>query len=235
MKKLVVILALLPSLLGPASASAQGDPVDGSQTGAWYMYFWGKRLDDSKWGFQGDVQFRNWEVLGDLEQLLLRGGVTFTPASNDVTFTLGYANITSGAFGASDETSGENRMFQQMVLPQQIGSRFRLRHRSRYEQRWVEGQDVRTRFRYALFVDVPLTNEALVPNTTYLAFYNEIFINRERDIGDGRTVEHFDRNRLYGALGYVPWAGIRVQFGYMRQTTNSVTKGQFQLSLHQSF
>ncbi len=86
-----------------------------------------------------------------------------------------------------------------------------------------------------LVVVLSLLVGLLGPKTTYLAFYNEMFINGEREIGDGRTVEHFDRNRLYGALGYVPWAGVRVQLGYMRQTTNSVTKGQLQLSWHHAF
>ena len=44
--------------------------------GAWYMYFWNTSFSESKFGLQGDVQYRNWNLLGDLEQLLLRGGIT---------------------------------------------------------------------------------------------------------------------------------------------------------------
>ena len=32
--------------------------------------------------------------------------------------------------------------------------------------------------------------------TIYLALYNEIFINGQRDIGNDATVEIFDRNRV---------------------------------------
>ena len=69
----------------------------------------------------------------------------------------------------------------------------------------------------------------------YLSFQNEIFINGERDIGDGQEVELFDRNRTYGAVGYSLSDTLRIQGGYMWQYTDTVKKGQLQLSLHQTF
>jgi hypothetical protein len=209
--------------------------VNEDKTGAWYMYFFNTKFEESRWGLQGDLQYRNWDLGGDLEQLLIRGGLTFTPQSGDALFTLGYANITSGEYGSSDDTSGEDRVYQEAVLPQKIGSRVFLRHRFRYEQRWVDNQDFRTRFRYALFMDVPLNGKDLRAGALYLAMYNEVFINGERDIGDGRSVEIFDRNRLYGALGYSLTDTLRVQGGYMHQYSDSVKKGQIQLSLHHTF
>lgn len=209
--------------------------VDEDDTGAWYMYFFNAPAKTSQWGLQGDVQYRNWDLGGDLEQLLLRGGLTWRPKSNDAMFTLGYANITSGEFGASSETITENRIYQEALLPQKISERFYLRHRFRFEQRWVDKQDFRTRFRYAIFIDVPLNNTSIKKGVWYLAFYDEIFLNGQRDIGDGRTVEIFDRNRLYGALGYGLSDKVRLQGGYMHQYSNNISKGQFQLSLHQTF
>ena len=209
--------------------------VNEDKTGAWYMYFFNTKFDESRWGLQGDLQYRNWDLGGDLEQLLIRGGLTLTPQSGDALFTLGYANITSGEYGPRDDTSGEDRIYQEALLPQKIGSRVFLRHRFRYEQRWVDDQDFRTRFRYALFMDVPLNGKDLRAGALYLAMYNEIFINGERDIGDDRSVEIFDRNRLYVALGYSLTDTLRVQGGYMHQYSDSVKKGQIQLSLHHSF
>ena len=69
--------------------------------------------------------------------------------------------------------------------------------------------------------------------TIYLALYNEIFINGQRSIGNGNSVEIFDRNRLYVATGYVIKKGLKVQLGIMKQTTNSWQKHQFQFSFHQ--
>jgi hypothetical protein len=209
--------------------------VDEDQLGAWYMYFWGTRVNDSQWGLQGDVQYRNWDLGGDLEQLLVRGGLTWTPSSGDALFTLGYANITSGEFGSSDRTRREDRMYQEALLPQTLGQRVYLRHRFRLEQRRVEDQDYRNRFRYALFMDIPLNGTEIKKGAWYLAFYNEIFLNLENNIGNGREVETFDRDRLYGAVGYALGDRLRVQAGYMHQFSDRVDKGQLQFSLHHSF
>jgi len=232
MKNIPPLLALLATLVSPQHAFAQ---VDEDDLGAWYMYFFNARAQDSSWGIQGDVQYRNWDLIGDLEQLLIRGGVTYSLPSGGPTFTLGYANITSGEFGPGDAKSREDRAYQEALLPQKIGSRVYLRHRFRFEQRWVDNQDFRTRFRYALFMDLPLNGNDLKRGAVYLALYNEIFINGERDIGNGRSVEVFDRNRLYAAFGYSLSDTLRLQGGYMHQYTDGVKKGQLQLSLHQAF
>ncbi|CAL68392.1 DUF2490 domain-containing protein [Christiangramia forsetii] len=229
MKKIFSLLLL--TLFFNVNTNAQ---VNEDQTGGWYMYFWNTEFGESKFGLQGDVQYRNWDVIGDLEQLLLRAGVTYSPNEN-VKLTLGYGNITSGTFGDSNDTSTESRIYQEALLPHKISSRIYLKHRFRYEQRWVEGQDFRTRYRYNLFLNIPLNQATLNKNALYLAFYNEVFINGQKDIGDGRRVEIFDRNRLYGALGYAIKDNLKVQAGYMEQTLNNHSKGQIQLSLHHSF
>ncbi|MUP44974.1 DUF2490 domain-containing protein [Gramella sp. BOM4] len=231
MKK-VLFLLIFCSLLTSTPAISQ---IDEDQTGAWYMYFWNTSFGESRWGLQGDVQYRNWNLGGDLEQLLLRGGITYSPKNADVKFTLGYGNITTGAFGDSDATTGESRIYQEALLPHKLSDRFYLTHRFRYEQRWVEDQDFRTRYRYNLFLNVPFNQKSLGKGAVYLALYNEIFINGERQIGNAREVELVDRNRFYSALGYAIKDNLKVQAGYMTQTTDAWTKGQVQLSLHHSF
>ena len=213
---------------------AQSGTFDEDQLGAWYMYFWSLQLKDSRFGFQGDMQFRNWDLGGDLEQLLLRGGLTYTPINTNMKFTLGYAYILSGEFGESKATSDENRIYQEALLPQKVGGRTLITHRFRFEQRWVEGHDFRTRWRYALFINVPFNKKELTKGVVYYAFYNELFINGQRDIGNGTEVEIFDRNRFYNAIGYALSNKIRLQGGYMIQTTDNWSKGQIQLSLHHS-
>ena len=69
-------------------------------------------------------------------------------------------------------------------------------------------------------------------NTLYLALYNELFVNGERNIGNNKKVELFDRNRLYAALGFYIQKQLKVQLGVMTQTTNAVEKNQLQLSIH---
>jgi hypothetical protein len=229
MKKYSFLLIVF--LFTITSSSAQ---VDYNKTGAWYMYLWNTSFGESKFGLQGDVQYRNWNTIGDLEQLLLRGGVTYSPNAN-VKLTLGYGHITSGKFGDSNETSSESRMYQEALLPHKISDRLYLKHRFRYEQRWVEDQDFRTRYRYNLFVNIPLNQPNLDKNSIYLALYNELFLNGQKDIGNNKSVEVFDRNRLYGALGYALKDNLKIQLGYMEQTFSDESKGQLQVSVHHSF
>lgn len=229
MKNTLFILAAVLTISIPGQLSAQ---FDEDKLGAWYMYFFNTTFKESQWGVQGDVQYRNWDLGGDLEQLLLRGGLTYKPNSSGLMLTLGYGNITTGAFGDSNAKTSESRIYQEAIFPVQLGKRFYTNHRFRYEQRFVENQDFRTRYRYNLFLNIPLNKSTLDNDAIYLALYNELFINGQRSIGDGREVEIFDRNRLYTGLGYIINDKLKVQLGIMRQTTDNWSKNQLQISLH---
>ncbi|WP_414675569.1 DUF2490 domain-containing protein [Marivirga sp.] len=66
----------------------------------------------------------------------------------------------------------------------------------------------------------------------YIPIYNEILINGEK-MGN---IEYFDKNRLYGGLGYVWKENLRVQVCIMEQTINSnYCKIQLPFSLHYNF
>ena len=209
--------------------------VESGKTGAWYMYFFDHQFKESSFGFQGDIQYRNWNLGGDLEQLLLRSGVTYRPKGVNAKFTLGYGHITSGAFGNSNETTTESRIYQEALLPHKLGNRVYLTHRFRYEQRFVENQDFRTRYRYNLFMNIPFNKSSIEKSAFYAALYNELFVNGQKDIGDNREVEFFDRNRTYLGIGYVLKKGMKFQLGWMNQKSNSVGKAQLQLSFHHNF
>ncbi|RAV29998.1 DUF2490 domain-containing protein [Sinomicrobium soli] len=229
MRKTMFLWLFAACLLLPGLSSAQ---INKNKTGGWYMYFWNTTLRESRFGFQGDIQYRNWDVMGDLDQLLLRGGLTYRPEKANVKFTLGYGYILSGAYGDSNDTSDESRIYQEALMPHKVAERFYLTHRFRFEQRWVESQDFRTRFRYNLFLNIPVNQVSLDKGALYIALYNEVFINGQKDTGNGNTVDIFDRNRLYTAIGYSITDNLKIQAGYMRQSTPVIDKGQLQLSLH---
>jgi hypothetical protein len=65
------------------------------------------------------------------------------------------------------------------------------------------------RFRYFLSLNIPLNKREITEKTIYLSAYNEIFINTEE--------EYFDRNRLYGGLGYVVNKNLKLELAYMNQ------------------
>jgi hypothetical protein len=227
LKNIIVSLLLVIGLAPKSQAQINEDKL-----GAWYMYFYNTSFDKGPWGVQGDIQHRNFNSFGYLEQLLLRSGLTFKPQNTNIKFTLGYGHITTGTYGDSESTTQESRIYQEALYPVKFGKRFYTNHRFRYEQRFVENQDFRTRYRYNLFLNISLNQHIMDKNTVYLAFYNELFINGERNIGDNKKVEFFDRNRLYTALGYFIKKQLKVQLGMMTQTTNNVKKNQLQLSIH---
>jgi len=227
-----LIFIVLAACCSPGKVVAQ---IDQGQLGSWYMYFWNTTIEEGPWGFQGDIQHRSWNTLGDLEQRLLRGGVTYQAEGSKVKFTLGYANILTGTFGPDDSSTEESRIYQEALFPQKMGSRFYFTHRLRYEQRFVETQDFRTRYRYNLFLNIPLNSDVIEEKTIYLALYNEIFINGQKNIGNGRTVNFFDRNRTYAGFGYAINKQLKLQLGWMRQITNTWSKNQLQFSVHHTF
>ncbi|MCC4212947.1 DUF2490 domain-containing protein [Leeuwenhoekiella parthenopeia] len=232
MRQYVVLLGLCLGFI--QNSQAQG--IDENQLGAWYMYFWNTTIGESGLGFQGDYQYRDWRGLGDREQLLLRSGITYEPKESGVKFTLGYAHITTGQYGQDrDAPISESRIYQEALFGQVVLKRLLVTHRFRYEQRFVEDEDLRTRYRFNLFVNIPFEGTKLDQGTPYFAFYNEIFINGERNIGLDRNVQFFDRNRTYLGLGYAFRDSIRFQIGWMEQTTVNWQKGQLQFSMHHTF
>jgi len=230
MKLSVLVRLVCSSLTGllllPGTTQAQ--TIDEDQLGAWYFYAFNYNRSGSWWGAQGDIQYRNWDTIGDLEQLLIRSGITYRPESLPGKYTLGYANITSGTFGSSSRTLREDRVYQEALFPHRLGERVYVRHRLRYEQRWVDYQDFRTRFRYGLFIDIPVNKTTLDKGAWYLSNYNEIFLNGEHDIGLDKPVDTYDRNRFYGAVGYSISDNLKLQIGYMHQDTKAYQKGQLQ-------
>ena len=222
-------MLLLLSL--PTNINAQTDP---DEMGAGMYILSTQFKKDSLWGFQGDIQHRNFNLIGDLQQLLIRGGFTYMPKESPLKLTLGYAYIGNGTPGDSDDQTTEHRFYQETSFPLKLGKGIYSSHRFRYEMRFVEDQDFRTRTLCAIF-EYSLNKPVIEPNTLYLALYNEVFINGQRKTGNVKTVSFFDRNRLYGALGYAFRKGLKMQFGMMRQTSNKFGKNQIQLSLHQTF
>lgn len=200
MKKNIVLLALLLPVLAIGQDSNFGN---------WMIYFGNKKID-SKWNWHHEVQYRNYNGIGDLEQLLLRTGLGYNLTENNNNFLLGYGYILSENYvGAADEkvSVNEHRIYQQFITRQQIG-RIGVQHRYRFEQRFVE-DDFKLRFRYLLGFNVPLNNAELDDKTFYFSAYNEIFLNTKSTI--------FDRNRLYAGLGFKLNTALKFEIGYMNQ------------------
>jgi len=190
-----------------------------SELGNWILLFGNKKISE-KFNWHHEVQYRNYDAIGDLEQLLLRTGMGFNVADN-TNALLGYGFIRSENYTAIDDkvVVNEHRIFQQLITKQHAGT-LRLQHRYRFEQRFVE-DDFRLRFRYFLGLAYPLWRVENSPRELYLSAYNEIFLNTRKDV--------FDRNRLYGGLGYRLNEMFRFELGYMNQFLNSGNRDQINL------
>ena len=198
--------------------------------GAWLMGFNQTRLHKN-WSLHAEVQYRSFEIAPNSEQLLLRGGVNYH-INNFTTASVGYGRITNYSFD-KELTSGaivaEDRIWQQLSMRNNSG-RFFFEHRYRLEQRWMQSKTSTKyldRIRYLIRVTVPLNKKEMMKNTLFLSFYDEIFIHF--------STTPFDRNRLYGAIGYQFLPNANIQVGYLAQTVNITTKQYLQLAVFYNF
>lgn len=210
------MVALTCVLMLPYISIAQS-----SDFGNWLIYIGNKKVN-SKWNIHNEVQYRNYDAIGDLEQLLLRTGLGYNLSENNHNLLLGYGYILSQNYIADTQNKmdvNEHRIFQQFTSKQNVGG-VSLSHRYRFEQRFVES-DFKMRLRYFLAFKVPILKTETSPTKLYLSAYNEVFLNTESDV--------FDRNRVYGGLGYQLNKNVRIEAGYMSQLFENSSRDQFNL------
>ncbi|PCJ81901.1 MAG: hypothetical protein COA49_02755 [Bacteroidetes bacterium] len=196
----------------PLSLSAQ-------QNGNWLMYFGTNRISETL-SIHTEIQHRNNTIAPvNLEQLLLRTGLNYH-FSDKAFVTAGYGYITNYDIEGSLEgpESKEHRVWQQFILNNKIG-RVKFEHRYRIEQRWVN-LNYKARFRYRLMLLLPINKPQIETGTLFIGVYDEVFINSKSTF--------FDRNRLYGALGYQFSSTIGVQLGVLFQQVSDFGKCYFQ-------
>lgn len=219
-KKILLLFLLLISTKTFAQESK-------SKIGCWGMLLNQTRFHN-KWSLHSEIQFRAYDLKANTEQLLVRAGINFHQSFN-TTFTAGYGWITNyNDDGEIFKTkiSNENRIWEQLLLKDKRGRIF-LEHRYRFEQRWIESvghTNYRNRIRYLLRATIPINRKELIKNTLFLSVYDEVFINI--------TKTPFDRNRLYGAIGYQLNASTNIQIGYLLQTLSTFQKQYLQFGIN---
>ncbi len=199
-------------------------------TGLWLMGFNQTRLHKN-WSIHTEVQYRSFEISPNTEQLLLRGGINYHINSSAFA-SAGYGFITNYAFDKEQMQgvqSSENRIWQQFFLRSNLGRCF-FEHRYRLEQRWIQS-NINSRYlnriRYLLRLSIPLNKNEVEKNTIFLSFYDEVFIHF--------SSTPFDRNRLYGAVGFQFLKNANIQIGYLAQTVNITTKQYLQAAIFYNF
>nr|WP_315150527.1 DUF2490 domain-containing protein [uncultured Flavobacterium sp.] len=222
MVKRIQLLSLLSVFFIATNVNAQD-----SEVGNWFLYFGNQKINN-RWNFHNEVQYRNYNFAGDLEQLLLRTGIGYNLSENNNNILLGYAYIHSEPYiaGTDDKSkTDEHRIFQQFITKQQFG-RVNIQHRYRFEQRFIE-DDYKMRLRYFLSLNVPINKKEMEKNAIYASAYNEIFINTEGPA-------YFDRDRIYGGIGFCFNKSLKMEVGVMSQILTNSSRTQFQIMFFNS-
>ena len=199
-----------------------------SEVGNWFLYFGNQKIND-RWNFHNEVQYRNYNFAGDLEQLLVRTGIGYNLSENNNNILLGYGFIRSEPYiPLTDEklVVNEHRIFEQFISKQQFG-RVNIQHRYRFEQRFIE-ENFKMRLRYFLSLNVPINKKTMDKNAIYASAYNEIFINTKAE------PNIFDRDRIYGGLGYCFNKSLKMEVGVMSQILTNSSRTQFQIMFFNS-
>lgn len=192
----------------------------------WGIYFGNTAIKDSKFSIHHELQLRDYKIIGDHQQTLLRLGLQYQ-ANASVNFTLGYGYIYNELAGSPNDPFSENRIYQEALI-KHSWTVFQFRHRFRTEERF-DPSGFRGRGRYCVFVDMPLTDKKMKKGGTYLALYDEVFVN-----AFAREASLFDRNRLYGGVGFKLQDNFGIQLGYMRQHVGALAgTNHVLLSFHQ--
>lgn len=210
-----LLAALLLSGLAPA-LQAQGSSA---ALGGWYAVDGRWEPTDQRWGVEMDLQLRGFEVADDFAQASVRGGIVFEPPALPGEWVVGAAWFVNGNEGPDETLLEELRLYQTVVLEQVLSRHLRLGHRLRAEQRWPDRDGFRTRYRYRVGLETPLARAGR-DDEVFLILSDEILLNGETTLADGRPVGRLDENRSYLALNGPLRAGpmrtgARWEVGYL--------------------
>ena len=215
MKKEVLASFLLGLLLG-ATPVARGQ-VLANPAQVWGSWFIGtvqlSGNPEHKWGGYAEAQVRTNGLFKEYFYHELKAGLSYDIDPNFTVLVGGgrystsdYQNLEAGPL------SVEKRLWEQLSLTQ-YSKRLKLEHRYRIEQRWfnlrADRTEFRQRFRYRLNAFFPLNKRTVSTGTLFLSAYDELFLNPRGPV--------FERNRLYGGIGYQFTAYLVVQIGLLNQ------------------
>jgi len=217
--KLKFSLILLLLLFVGQSLFAQQEDIP---FGGWYTLSASKNLNDNGLSGNASVLFRNWDVIGELQQAVYGAGLAYKVENINLKIAGGYHH-----FDISDRDDGntiigsENRTYISLLAPHKFSERLSVDHRIMFEQRWLDNQDFRTRFRVMQNGKWALTE---AEKTSTLILQNDIFLNGQQDIGNGNQVSFFDQNRTMLAVQKPVNDWITVRIGARHHIFNNFNR-----------
>jgi hypothetical protein len=214
------VFALISFFVTLSEAQIQPLPEKESRSsnGTWFGVYTKYHFND-KWAYYGEYHVRRKEGLSKMGQIYLRVGATYKLAKY-LELTAGFANPYYWAPNPEDENVDkvvpQYRTWEQAVLAtpfDHIKVMHQLRLEQRYRRDYVKGSPFKLthRFRYKLTTYIPLNHKDFIPNTLFLALYNEILIQAGKSV----VYNHLEDNRAFVGLGYNFSYDWQVQSGYM--------------------
>jgi hypothetical protein len=185
--------------------------------GYWISYTGDNKIN-SRLGIHSEFQTRNLGMSRAIEQTLIRVGLNFY-IDPLVMASAGYGYFYTAPAESDVEgfITSEHRTHQQLLTRHKTRGIF-MEHRYRLEQRFIENVSTRNytfdnRIRYRFQAIIPFYSISPRLRHFFAAGSNELFINLGRKVSG----QIFDRNRLYGGLGFQVSPKLNFQLGYLNQ------------------
>lgn len=220
---------MLPLLLLAAGHHALAQRVTDPSAHLWISHWGDQRISD-RWSLHTEGHWRRDNLGKDWQQLLLRPAINFH-LNDHVLLTQGYSYYFNYAYGdfPIKYPNWEHHLYQQVQLSGQAIGRARLQHRFRMEERFIakmkpsaddpaqgtfDGYAYQSRFRYRVWLTVPLGHEQVEPGVFSANLYDEVFLN----FGDSQRLDYIQQNRISALLGYQVSKPVSILAGYLYQT-----------------
>jgi hypothetical protein len=186
-----------------------------AQTGTWNIINYKGTLNN-RWSFYTEGQTRTWTFYNRFYYYELKAAVNYNFTKNfSVTGGLGtYHTYTNTGNFKQPITSNEFRTWLQLFITENFG-RIYIDHRYRIEQRWLT-TGYKNRYRYRLNTIIPLNHRKLDDHTVFATGFDEVFFTNKNP--------YFERNRVFGGLGYRSNKHFTFQAGYINQFDYNLTK-----------
>ena len=172
----------------------------------------------------GEIHLRNYNAIGDIQQLLLRGNIGYPLANNNHIMSIGFAYIYNEDYIDNTDfkkASQENRIFEQYLYKFKYKKAVLL-NRWRLEQRFLAtGQQLR--LRGFLSINYPISRDKMDPKTWYFSSSNELFLKN--------TDELFDRNRFAIGIGYQQNKNLKLEICLLNQSLSTNYRNQLNIVL----
>jgi len=227
---------VLPFCLLLNCGAALAQRTTSANANLWVSHWGDQRISD-RWSIHTEGHWRRANMGADWQQLLLRPAINFH-LNDQVLITQGYSYYFNYAYGDYPNRfqNWEHHLYQQVQLTQPIG-RVGMQHRFRMEERFIarlvptpndpaqgefDSYTYQSRFRYRLWLTVPLGHEKVAPGVFSAQFYDEVFLN----FGDSQRLDFIQQNRISALLGYQVNKPVSVLIGYLYQTLQRPSAAQ---------